>query len=155
MPGKKLPDKVVEQLVRKGMGNTEVARWLEVHENLDVTPSAVGMWRIRHGYARERIAPSGPWSYRLRRADKQKSEAVATRAYFRREAGLALNKQAGATLLSWERRLYGAGEVLDYDEADGFRRVAARPGIDLGIIREPDGRPHPPREPWRERFSPA
>ncbi len=153
MPGKKLPDKLVERLVRQGMGNTEVSRWLLEHEHLEVSPSAVGMWRKRRGLPTKPIAPSAPWSYRPGSGHNRESEAAVVRAYFRREAGLPIDGQREQLLLSWERRLYGAGRVLHYDPdtEQGWWYVEAEPGVDLGIIREPDRRPRPPREDWRAR----
>lgn len=152
MPGKRLPDDKVRQLVEAGKGNSEIARYLREHEGVDVTPSAIGMWRKRRGLERTVQAPRAPWSYRPKSGHAGQVEAVVVRAWHRREAGLPLDEQRAAILAGWEHRLYGAGLVLHYDPdtPQGWWYVPAEPGVDLGIIREPDRKPRPPREDWRK-----
>lgn len=155
MPAKKLPedDLLYHLIAEEGMTPTEVRDYLKVHKDIDVTPSSISMWRRRAGLPATRPKRS-PWNYLPDTNHSRTVEAQVVRAYFRREAGLTNDPERARMLESMERRLRDANLVLWYNSDPELGRVGwntARPraGIDLGIIREPDGKPHPPQ--WRDR----
>jgi hypothetical protein len=155
VPAKKLPEDAVlyKLIVDEGMTPTEVRDWLKVHKDIDVTAASVSMWRRRAGLP-PTMPRRSPWSYLPGTNHSNVQEAQVVRAYFRREAGLPNDPERTRMLESMERRLRDAGLVLWYNTDPekgplGWLTARPRPGIDLGIIREPDGKPHPPK--WRER----
>lgn len=155
MPAKKLPEDAVlhQLLVDEGMTPTEVRDWLKVHKGIDVTAASISMWRRRAGLPPIKPRRS-PWDYLPDTNHSRVVEAQVVRAYFRREAGLPNDPERARMLESMERRLKEANLVLWYNTDEklgpvGWVTARPRPGIDLGIIREPDDKPHPPQ--WRER----
>ena len=150
MPAKKLPDGDVERLlVEEGMSPAEVAAWLKEHKGIDTTPASISMWRRRAGLPAQ-LPRRTPWKYAPGTNHGKVVEAQVVRAYFRREEGLTNDPERARMLESMEARLRDAGLVLHYNPDPnkgevGWFTVRPRPGIDLGIIREPDGKPHPPQ----------
>jgi len=55
MPSQKMPYPFVEECLRAGFGNTETAELLLLFRGVHVTPSAVGMYRLRYGHERRAV----------------------------------------------------------------------------------------------------
>ncbi|GAA3232220.1 hypothetical protein ACFP63_16570 [Oerskovia jenensis] len=128
------------------MTATQIVAFLKDHMGIEVTTEALIMWRKRRGLDRNPVSPKRiPW--KLRPEHVNTVEAQAIRAYYGREDGLAVDKERTRILASMERRLYPRGLVIHYDPDTerGWWAVPARPGVDLGLVREPDGLPRPPR----------
>lgn len=158
VPAKKLPeDDLLYQLIaEEGLGPSEVVAWLREHKGIEVTPSSVSMWRRRAGLPAQ--APKrSPWKYASGTNHSHTVEAQAVRAYYRREAGLPNDPERARMLESMEERLRRSGTVLHYNPDPelgpvGWYYVPPEPGIDLGIIREPDRVPRPPQ--WQQHVKP-
>ncbi len=68
-------------------------------------------------------------------------------SYWRREHDEPLGDESWRNLYAVEARLKETGQVIDYNprRKTGFHLVPARTGVDLGLVREPDGKPRPPK----------
>lgn len=128
------------------MSAAQIVAFLKEHMGIEVTTEALTMWRKRRGLDRKPVNPKRiPWKLRPEHAVTVEAQAI--RSHSRREDGLTVDKERSRILASMERRLYPQGLVIHYD-ADterGWWAVPARPGIDLGLVREPDDVPRPPR----------
>lgn len=147
MPAKKIPDLLVERLYEEeGLTATEIVEYLRVHMGIEVSREALAMWRKRRGLDRKPASPKRiPW--KLRPEHTSTVEAQAIRSHSRREDGLVVDDERTRILKRMEERLYPRGLVIHYDPAteQGWWYVPARPGIDLGLVREPDDKPRPPK----------
>jgi hypothetical protein len=74
-----------------------------------------------------RVAPQHRGSYLLEMLRKEA----------RIRAGNGLNQRESHRLALFKENLAGAGNVVHYEPASGFRYVPRRPGVDLDMIREP------------------
>lgn len=147
MPAKKIPDELVERLYEEeGLTATEIVEYLRVHMGIEVSREALSMWRKRRGLDRNPAHPKRiPWKVRPEHGVTVEAQAI--RSHSRREDGLPVDKERTRILASMERRLYPQGLVIHYDPdtEQGWWYVPARPGIDLGLVREPDDTPRPPK----------
>lgn len=139
MPAKKLPDALIDQLVRDGKSDREILDYLEEHENIVATRQALSIRRKRRGDGmRPRVPPAVPW--KLREEHAKTAPANAIRWYARREAGLPLSPEESIKLERMVAHLDLKGGVLHYEPElpGGWRIVPRRDGIDTGIVRNPD-----------------
>lgn len=140
MPPKVLPDNLLEQLMRRGLTDREILDYLAEHENIVVTRQAISQWRRRRGQTKRPQAPRAiPW--KLRPEDRTSEPVRVIRFHARRNAGLPLTPDEVNRL---ERGLEVLdGNVFHYDPdhpAGPWLIVPPRPGVDTGIVREPNPR---------------
>lgn len=139
MPAKKIPDLLVEKLYEEyGLTATEIVDYLRMHMGIELTTSALTMWRKRRGLDRKPAHPKRiPWKIRPEHSTTVQAQAI--RAASRRAEGLAVDAERSRILAHWEGLLYPKGLVIHYDADtdEGWWYVPARPGIDLGLVREP------------------
>lgn len=140
MPGKVLPDSLIDQLVRAGKSDADIRRYLQEHENITVTRQAISVWRKRRGDESRRPAMVKAIPWRLRPEHMMSEPARAIRWQARLDAGLPISEAEERRLAKVKAELDAVGGVLVYD-ADhpaGWGVVPRREGVDLGLIREPD-----------------
>lgn len=140
--GKKLlPDKQIEMLVRSGKGDTEIVRYLQEHDNISVTRQAIQAWRKRNAqeskHGRE-IVYSMPWRIRPEHSSLEAARAIRWQA--RVDAGLPVSPEDLDRLARVKRHLGAVDGVFHYepDTPQGWFIVSRRPGVDTGIVRNPD-----------------
>jgi hypothetical protein len=127
----------VERLLRTGLNDQQIADWILEHEHEQVTRQAVSAARRRWGLEATRpTLRSVPW--RLRPGDDTHELTRAVRSFARRQAGRELVPGDAKRLARVEAWLAERDGVLFYDEVVGWVVIRRRPGVDLGIIREPD-----------------
>lgn len=140
MPGKLIPDHLVARLVDEGKTDGEIRDYLAERENLQVTRQAITNWRRRRGDEPRQLAvPRAiPWKVAKEHATLQPARVI--RWYARRQAGLPLAEPEARALDRAMRDLAQVDGVLTYvpGTAEGWFVVKRRPGVDEGIIREPD-----------------
>lgn len=138
MPGKKLPDALIDRLTREGKTDREILEYLEKHENIVTTRQALSIRRRRRGDGmRPAVTSSIPW--KLRQEHTATEPARAIRWHARREAGLPLSPTEERRLDRVVDHLAEVGGVLHYDPnlPDGWVIVPRREGVDTGIVRDP------------------
>jgi hypothetical protein len=140
----KLPYKLVADLLEQGWGPTKIALHLQEHYGIDVTPNAISMFRRRATdvppmHSTKRLLP-----WHIHREHENSVYRHAILAWHQRERGEPLSPERDRNLRSVETRLLENGLVIDYAPNRGFFTVAARPGIDMGLVREVDRVPRPP-----------
>lgn len=138
MPGKILPDKLVEQLMRSGKTDGEIVKHLRDQENIAVTRQAISAWRRRRG-DQKRVMPPKAMPWKLREEHLQTEPARVIRWHARVERGEELTLP---DRVRYERALKHLREndlVFHYDAEteQGWFLVPRRPQ-DTGIVREPD-----------------
>lgn len=141
MPGKVLPDSLIEQLVRAGRTDADIRRYLEEHEHITVTRQAISVWRKRRGDESRRPAMVKAVPWKLRPEHMMSEPARAIRWQARLDAGLTITPQEKRRLDKVKAELDAVGGVLVYD-ADhpaGWGVVPRRDGVDTGLIRQPEG----------------
>ena len=143
MPGPKLPQEMTARLLEDGWGPKKIADHYKRHLGIEVTPSAVSMFRKRYTDvpAKHKSEKVIPWDVRPEHKASVYRHAVL--AWHQRERGEAVIGERYRNLMSIETRLKEAGRVIDYHPQRGWLIVPARPGVDLGVIREPDAVPRP------------
>lgn len=140
MPGKIIPDKLVERLAREGKTDGQIVTYLRDHENIVVTRQAISAWRRRRGDQKRTMSPRAmPW--KLRSEHLQTEPARVIRWHARVERGDPLSP---ADRVRYERAVEHLKEnnlVFHYDPSapQGWFLVPRRKGIDLGLVREPEG----------------
>ncbi|MCL1872330.1 MAG: hypothetical protein FWF90_18220 [Promicromonosporaceae bacterium] len=143
MSNKKLPTELTAQLLEDGWTPTKIVTFLRDHLNIEVTANSISQFRRRHTH----IAPAHDSQRRLPwKIDRLHQNSVyrhAILAWHQREHDHPLSAERARNLMAVETRLKEAGKVIDYGPVIGFFVVPARDGIDLGIVREPSGRPRP------------
>lgn len=143
MPAKILPDSEVDQLIRQGMTDREVAQYLEKHHNIKVTGNAITAWRHRRGeeLRRGRHSDLLPWTVTAEHSGKYIPKMLRFEA--RRRNGETLAPRDLRRLEIFKEKLRAANEgrggVVHYDPLteEGWWIVERRPGVDDGMIRDP------------------
>lgn len=138
MPGKILPDSLLEQLGRRGFTDGEVVKYLREHENIVVTRQAISAWRRRRGEQKRQMPPRAiPW--RLRPEHAQSKPARVIRWHARVERGEPLTEEERARYEKALKLLRERDVVFHYDRdtEQGWFLVPRREGIDNGVVREP------------------
>ena len=143
MPGKVIPDSEVDQLLRRGLTDREVAKYLADHHNIFVTDNAITIWRRRRGDALKRGRHNDllPWTVKTEHAFKYIPKLLRFEARVRN--GETLTPADARRLELFKDKLTaandGRGAVVHYDPdtEQGWWIVEKRPGIDQGLIRDP------------------
>lgn len=141
---KQAPRHKVVRLLHEGLGPTAIARRIRKEDGIEVTASAISNIRRRHTNLPPMQAAKArrmPW--RIDPAHQNSRYRYAILAWVRRERDEPLGEEAYLRLMRMETELKESGKVIDYYPGSGWRVVPARPGIDLGIVREPDDKPRP------------
>jgi DNA-binding transcriptional MocR family regulator len=135
---RKLPAELVTRLLREGHGPRAIVEHLRVHEGVVVSPQAISTFRQRHTdvppqHSTRRIVP---WEVRPEHRTSGYRRAIL--AYHRRAEGRPLTGEERRNLDHIEAKLRATDQVISYDPDEGWILVPARPGVDTGIIREPE-----------------
>ena len=135
---RKLPADLVTRLLEEGLGPSAIVEHLREHEDIEVSPQAISTFRKRHTdvpaqHSTRRVVP---WDVRPEHRSSGYRRAIL--AFHRRAQGRTLTGEERRNLDHVERTLRGADQVITYDPDEGWTLVPARPGIDTGIIREPE-----------------
>jgi hypothetical protein len=140
MPAALLPDSKVRRLVREGLGNAEIVDRLRQEDHIEVTPSAISVFRSRHNLppAPGRHDDLIPW--RVKREHASLWAAKVLRWESRRRSGERLNERAQRRVDAFLQRLKDQDAVVHYEpeSAQGFWLVPRRHGVDTDIIRNGD-----------------
>jgi 2-aminoadipate transaminase len=145
MPAPKLPRAKVIRMLEEGMGPTEIQAHLRDHDGIQTTTAAISTIRRRHtDIPPANSNPSRVLPWKIRPEHEGSSLRHAYLAWAQREKGHPLSAERTRNLAYTEAKLMTTGQVIHYSPAKGFILVPARPGIDLGIIREPDDARRPP-----------
>jgi hypothetical protein len=147
MAATRLPRDLTARLLEEGWGPTQISGYLREHLGIEVTANSISQFRKRH----TDIPPSHdserkmPWSVKREHYNSVYRHAIL--AWKQREADHPLSDERARNLMSIETRLQEARprQVIDYNprRKGGFFLREARPGVDLGIVYEPDGKPRP------------
>jgi hypothetical protein len=139
MGRQKLDDKEVEQMLRSGKTQLEV---VDIYRDrgVDISQSAISQ-AITSGRIKvdtDRHAGGVPW--KLKPQHRHLNAARMLRTIARMDAGMAVGKSLGEQARAWRAGLEDEDSVIAYDPdtEEGFWRVPRRPGIDLGLVREPE-----------------
>lgn len=135
MPGKILPDSLLQQLMRQGLTDGQIVRHLAENENIVVTRQAISAWRKRRGAEMKEQSPRAvPWD--LRPEHRQMEPARVIRLFARRQRGEAISPEDEVRL---DKALDYLGDewVFGYEPSLGFYRVAREPEDGDGIVRRP------------------
>jgi len=135
---RKLPAALVTRLLEEGLGPRAIVEHLREHHGIEVSPQAISTFRKRHTtipaqHSTRRVIP---WDVRAEHRSSVYRRAIL--AYHRRAQGRSLTGEERRNLDHVERTLRAAGQVITYQHDEGWTLVPARPGIDTGIIREPE-----------------
>ena len=123
-----------EQMLRAGATQQQVADKFGVSQAAVSNAIARGMIE----YKTNRPKTSGvPWSP-VAPEHREQYLVRMLRAAQRREEGLTNSPFWEDRLDGFLRKMEEEGWVVDYDPSEGFKRVPRRPGVDLGLVREPD-----------------
>lgn len=146
----KIDDLVMRRLCATKLTNTEMRDVLDRVYDIQVTLSAITQWKKRHGYpvrhsTKERLR-NIPWRVSLAHVNDRYYHSLQDLS--RQEHGRELNKPARYRLAKFLQELESTGKVVHYTFEDGFSLVDPRPGIDLGVIREPSLDDHGNRIIW-------
>ncbi len=139
---RKLPADLVTRLLGEGLGPRAIVEHLREHEGIEVSPQAISTFRKRHTdvpaqHSTRRIVP---WEIRPEHRSSRYRRAIL--AFHRRAQGRTLTGEERRNLDHVERTLRETGQVITYQPDEGWTLVPARPGIDTGIIREPETAMH-------------
>lgn len=135
---RKLPAALVTSLLEKGLGPRAIVEHLREHEGIEVSPQAISTFRKRHTtipaqHSTRRVIP---WDVLPEHRSSGYRRAIL--AFHRRAQGRTLTGEERRNLDHVERTLRESGQVITYQKDEGWVLVPARPGIDTGIIREPE-----------------
>lgn len=138
MPGKIIPDNLVERLTREGKSDGEIVAYLRDHEHITVTRQGISAWRRRRG-DQKRVMPPRAIPWKLRQEHLQTEPARVIRWHARVTRGETLSD---GDRLRYEKAIKHLEEhdlVFHYDRdtEQGWFLVPRRPGIDKGIVLEP------------------
>lgn len=143
MPTKVLDDERVKELVDAGHGVTAITRILKDEDGIDVSPSAICVWKKRQGVERQLPRHSAliPWVIR------EPHRRLFAAKMLRREAKRRLMEGQGqemaqhllAPLDRWKAKMAENDTVVHYEPEtfEGFFYIERREGIDKDLIREP------------------
>ena len=143
MPGQKLPAELTARLLEEGLGPQQIVTYLKEHYQIEVTPSAVSMFRKRFTNIEPKHGSKRVIPWKVRPEHKASVYRHAILAWHQRERGEAVIGERARNLMHVETKLKEARLVIDYSPDLGWRLVPARPDIDLGLVREPDAVPRP------------
>jgi hypothetical protein len=138
MGQQKLDDNEIEQLLRQGKTQLEVVAMYR-DRGVDITQSAISQaistGRIKVNTDRNRGGI--PWQLKPEHRHLHAARMLRTQA--RLDAGLEVGVTLLSQLVTWKEGLEIENSVITYDPEtkEGFWRVPRRPGIDLGLVREP------------------
>ncbi|ACZ32369.1 putative transcriptional regulator, GntR family [Xylanimonas cellulosilytica DSM 15894] len=135
---RKLPVDLVTRLLEDGLGPRAIVDHLREHVGIEVSPQAISTFRKRHTdvpaqHSTRRVIP---WDVRPEHRSNGYRRAIL--AFHRRAQGRTLTGEERRNLDHVERTLRESGQVITYQQDEGWTLVPARPGIDTGIIREPE-----------------
>jgi DNA-binding transcriptional MocR family regulator len=135
---RKLPADLVTRLLEEGLGPRAIVEYLRQHEGIEVSPQAISTFRQRHTdipaqHSTRRVVP---WDVRPEHRSSGYRRAVLS--FHRRAQGRTLTGEERRNLDHVERTLRETGQVITYQPDEGWLLVPARPGIDTGIVREPE-----------------
>lgn len=100
------------------------------------------MWAVmrrRHGIPRRIVRDITLIPWEVDPLHRHGHAVAMLRAEGRRRAGAPLSSRVAESLSTWLGRLKRDGTVVLYDRSVGWRYVLRRPGVDLDLIREPQG----------------
>lgn len=139
MGRQKLDDKEVEQMLRAGKTQLEV---VDIYRDrgVDISQSAISQAITAGRIKVDTNRNSGGIPWKLKPQHRHLNAARMLRTLARMDAGLAVGKSLEEQARVWRAGLEEEGSVIAYDPdtEEGFWRVPRRPGIDLGLVRDPD-----------------
>lgn len=130
--------------IRRWFEEGKTYRWMSDEYlrkyNIEMSPSAFGNMRRRWGLHPRLVRDDDMIPWALKREHQWKTPLALLRIAARERAGEPLHREEQRRLASFVRSLKEDGAVIHYDPdtEEGFWRVPARPGIDKGLIREPE-----------------
>lgn len=136
--GKKMPDRAVLRMVRKGYSNTQVVAAL-AERGIEVTSQAVSAWKGRNGFDLQTPSPEAlaliPW--RIAQEDAKHFFYNNLQIEVRRRRGTKVPKKDMNARDAFVRKLGDLDAVVHYDTENGWVLVPRRHGVDKDFIREP------------------
>lgn len=138
MPGKLIPDHLVERWEREGLTDAQIVRRLAEEEHVTVTRQAISAWRKRRGEDMRPQPPRAiPWD--LRPEHRTMEAARAIRFYARVQRGETIPEEDRVRMQRVVDELHRRNAVLWYerDTVEGWFMVPRRPEDGDGIIRQP------------------
>lgn len=137
----------MRQWVREGKTNAEIVRLLAEREGVSVSRQAISVWKRRAGVEmKDQPAKGMPW--KVKEEHRQLEAARAIRNFNRVRRGDTLPEreqrrldkaiESLAEIASEQGWKHGAVFHYEPDTDSGWFVVARRPGVDKGIVREPD-----------------
>lgn len=141
----RLPREQVARLLEEGWGPTQIAKHLTARGYEGVTPNAISTFRRRHTDVPAKFDSTRKVPWKVHPDHQSSVYRAAILTWHQREEGILTSPERERNLLAVEARLKEAGLVIDYRprRKNPWALVPARPGVDLGIVREPDGVPRP------------
>lgn len=139
MPAKKLPDKKVEMMIRRGMRPVEIVQRLLDEDNIEVTPEAISAWRRRRGIEPwvERYDDLLPW--RIAKEHVALYPAKMLRLEAARRRGKPLPAEMIPRLDAWIKNREDEDTVVHYErELAPYFFYVPRREKDTDLIRVPD-----------------
>jgi hypothetical protein len=138
MPGKVLPPTQELQTLREqGLTCEQIADEVARKYHVRVTGTAISMALLRAGYPAKtpRYAAEIPW--RVRPEHNNDHDVYMLRVAARVKHGKRVSAEERRMLDAWRRQLDDQQAVVHYHRDHGFMWVPRRPGVDTGLIREP------------------
>ena len=140
MPAKIIPDKEVEMMWRRGMTPSQIKAALWRDHKIDVTATAISVWRQRRGLPPlvPRYEEFLPWRVLPEHAHKWPAKMLRLAA--RRASGGVLTAVQEKDLAHWLTSRQEADQVVGYerDYPGGWFYTTRRPKVDFGLILNPD-----------------
>lgn len=140
-PPRYLPsDSTLAKWVEEGLTARQIAERVERETGYRVARSTVAAALSRAGLTNQvRWSDFIPWSP-VRADHANRYPAVMLRYAARRQNGLEISPDANKRLDAWIAKLKENNAVVtySYESDEGFYYVPARPGIDTGLIRDPN-----------------
>lgn len=139
-PRVRLPDDVMQRLVERGLGNSQILHILLQDHGVKTVTSSITRWKERHGYpvrksTEERLSLI-PW--RVSPAHSSNILYRRLRTAARARANRPLDRPSKLSLAAFEQDMSMlADKVIHYDRVNGWSLVPRRPGIDEDYIRDP------------------
>ena len=131
------PDHVLTQWRAEGLTHKQMADRVKDQTGVEVAVGTVSAALSRAGLTeRIRYAEVIPWS--VKSEHETYYPYVMLSAEGRARRGKPLSPAKAVKLANWKNRLAAEGVVVHYERSTdyGWHYVPARPGIDLGLIRE-------------------
>lgn len=133
------PVSELEAWVNQGMTHDQIVEKIKREKHVDVTRSAVSVALSRAGRTTRTIEDKAvPWVIRPEHSNKIDLHLL--RVHKRITEGEQVRDSDRRRYESWKAKLDAEDAVVHYEprSAAGFWWVPRRPGIDNGLIREPD-----------------